>query len=285
MEKSFRPRKSLGQNFLIDDNIARKIIRAVDIQPGDLILEIGSGKGALTQYLLEQAKSVIAVEIDKRAAEILATKFRGECRDDRLHIEQGDFLLCDLLKISRKFGNRLRITGNIPYYITSPILFKVIEQRSVVHDLTMLVQLEVGKRIIAKPNTKDYGIISVFCQFYSIPKLLFKVPPTAFFPKPKITSALLRLDFSRRPVYEVLDEDIFVALVRATFGKRRKMLRNGLKYLNLEGLDASMLDFNLNLRPEQLSVGDFATLSNQISLQLNSSSLQDLRKKHSETAS
>ncbi len=273
MEKSFRPRKSLGQNFLIDDNIARKIVRAAAVDSNDVVLEIGPGRGAITKYLIQQAKSVIAVEIDKRAIEILEEKFEKELEAHKLRIEREDFLTIDLFGISKKFTRPLRVIGNIPYYITSPILFKVIEGRQVVHDLTMLVQLEVGRRIVAKPRTKDYGILSVFCQFYGMPELLFKVPATAFFPKPKVVSALLRLDFSRQSVYHVRDEKLFVAIVRATFGKRRKTLRNGLKYLSIEGLDTSTLDFDLNLRPEQLSVWDFVELSNKISQQLEPMSM------------
>ena len=278
MEDSLRPRKSLGQNFLIDDNIARKIVRMADIHPGDVVLEIGPGRGAITKHLVKQAKHVIAVEVDKRAALLLEKMFERDCETHRLLIERGDILEVDLLKISRKFRDNLRVIGNIPYYITSPILFKVIEQREVVRDLTMLVQLEVGKRIVAKPNTKDYGILSVFCQFYATPKLFFKIPPTAFFPEPNVVSVLLRLDFTRRPAYELVDENIFTTVVRSTFGKRRKTLRNGLRYSHLDGLDVAKLKFNLNLRPEQLSVRDFVELSNEISLVLNQSSVQRISK-------
>lgn len=272
MEESLRPRKSLGQNFLIDDNIARKIVRAAEIHAGDVVLEIGPGKGAITKHLIEQAERVIAVELDKRAVEVLRKKFERECVAHRLFIEQEDFLSVDLSTISRKFRKPLRVIGNIPYHITSPILFKVMEKREVVQDLVMLVQLEVGKRIVAKPGTKDYGILSVFCQFYGTPRLLFKVPPTAFSPKPKVFSVLLRLNFTFRPLYEVIDEKIFVALVRTTFGKRRKTLRNGLKYLKLNGIDASKLEFNLNLRPEQLTVEQFVHLANMITRTLHAPS-------------
>ena len=274
IEESLRPRKSLGQNFLIDDNIARKIVRAAEIHAGDVVLEIGPGKGAITKHLIGQAERVIAVELDKRAVEVLRKKFERECAAHRLFIEQEDFLSVDLSMISRKFRKPLRVIGNIPYDITSPILFKVMEQREIVQDLVMLVQLEVGKRIVAKPCTKDYGILSVFCQFYGTPKLLFKVAPTAFSPKPKVFSVLLRLDFTCKPLYEVIDEKLFIALVRTTFGKRRKTLRNGLKYLKLNGLDVSKLEFNLGLRPEQLSVSDFVELSNEICRQLKAPSVE-----------
>ncbi len=269
MDHPLRPRKSLGQNFLVDDNIARKIVRAVNLQPGDIVLEIGSGKGALTQHLLGHAKTVVAVEIDRRAIAILENRFEKELRKQQLRLESDDFLSLDLEKISKTFRKRLRVIGNIPYYITSPILFKVIEQRQVVEDLTFLVQLEVANRIVAQPRTKDYGILSVFSQFYGRPKLLFKVPPTAFYPRPKVVSALLQIEFSAKPALNVLDEKVFVAVVRATFGKRRKTLRNGLKYSEFKNLDTTKLDFDLGLRPEQLTVDQFVELAKMIAKSLS----------------
>jgi 16S rRNA (adenine1518-N6/adenine1519-N6)-dimethyltransferase len=273
MDQSLRPRKSLGQNFLIDDNIARKIVRTAEISPNDVVLEIGPGKGALTKHLVAQAKVVVAVEIDKRAAEVLVKRFEKERVAKRLLVMRQNILDVNFLKISRDLGSSLRIIGNIPYYITSPILFKVIEQREVVRDLVMLMQFEVGKRVVATPNTKDYGILSVFCQYYGKPRLLFKVPPKAFSPEPNVVSVLLRFDLVHKPVHKLLEETIFVTIVRGTFGKRRKTIRNGLRYLNLEGLDLSGLRFDLSQRPEQLSVSDFVNLSNEISLQLNQRSV------------
>jgi len=271
MDQSFRPRKSLGQNFLVDDNIARKIVRAAEILPEDIVLEIGPGKGALTKHLVGKAKHVVAVELDRRAANLLRQKFEKECAGGLLEIKEEDFLEFDLRKTAKRAGQALRVVGNIPYYITSPILLKAIAQREAIQDLIILVQLEVGKRIVAEPNTKDYGILSVFCQFYGTPKLLFKVPASAFFPRPKVVSALLRLDFPRRPVCDVLDENLFVEVVRTAFGKRRKTLRNSLRYLGLEGLDLSSLHFNLQLRPEQLTLDDFVRLSNLIAKQVHAS--------------
>jgi 16S rRNA (adenine1518-N6/adenine1519-N6)-dimethyltransferase len=274
MDQSLQPRKSLGQNFLIDDNIARKIVRTAEISPKDVVLEIGPGKGALTKHLVAQAKVVIAVEIDERAAEVLVRRFEKECVAKRLLVMRQDILDVNFLKISRDLRSSLRVIGNIPYHITSPILFKVIEQREVVRDLVMLMQFEVGKRVVAKPSTKDYGILSVFCQYYGRPRLLFKVPPKAFSPEPKVVSVLLRFDIVRKPLFQLLDDSIFVSVVRGTFGKRRKTIRNGLRYLNLEGLDLSRLQLDLNQRPEQLSVRDFVNLSNDISVQLNQRCVQ-----------
>jgi len=277
MDERLRPRKSLGQNFLVDDNIARKIVRAAEINWTDVVLEIGAGRGALTKYLVEQAKMVVAVEIDERAAQLLIGRFEKECTAKRLHVVQQDILKVDFFKISKKARRQLRVIGNIPYYITTPILFKVIEQQEVVHDLAMLMQREVGQRIVAKPGTKDYGILSVFGQYYGVPKLLFKVSPNAFSPKPEVFSVLLRLDFRQRPAYKLLDEEIFATIVRGTFGKRRKTLRNGLRHLKLEGLDLTKLRLDLNLRPEQLSVQEFVELSNEITQQVGHLSSKEVQ--------
>jgi 16S rRNA (adenine1518-N6/adenine1519-N6)-dimethyltransferase len=256
-----RPKQSLGQNFLVDGNIARKIISAIDVKPDEAIIEIGPGKGALTKYLIELTDNFFAVEIDRRACEYLMSEY-----GDRLRILNGDFLEIDLQEISNNYHRKIRLVGNIPYHITSPILFKVMEHRAVVQDMTIMVQWEVAKRIVAKPKTKEYGILSVLCQFYAMPELLFKVSPSCFYPKPKVTSAVVRLDFVHSPHYQVTDENVFVQVVKSTFGKRRKTLRNGLKALKYQGFNIEALDFNLNLRPEELSVADFVTLSNLITI-------------------
>jgi len=140
------------------------------------------------------------------------------------------------------------------------------ENRAVVKDMMIMVQWEVAKRIVAEPKTKEYGILSVLCQFYAMPELLFKVSPSCFYPEPKVTSAAVRLDFVHPLNYQVTDENIFVQVVKATFGKRRKTLRNGLKALKFPDLNIEAIDFNLNLRPEELSVADFVTLSNLIAV-------------------
>ncbi len=270
MNESISPQKSLGQHFLIDENIARKIVQAIDVQEDDIVVEIGPGKGALTKYLLDRARKVIAIELDQRTATYLQRQLRNHSRIQHLEILRRDFLTVDLRTFVNSAQTKLRIVGNIPYYITSPIIFKTLEQRKVIRDLVIMAQLEVVKRIVSKPKSKEYGILSVFCQFYSKPTLLFKVSPNAFFPKPKVNSALLRLDFCSPPKFVLKDEALFVNIVRATFGKRRKTLRNGLKFLRLPDLDFNRLSTNLNLRPEQLSVQDFVNLSNELSEQLYS---------------
>jgi 16S rRNA (adenine1518-N6/adenine1519-N6)-dimethyltransferase len=254
-----RPKQSLGQNFLVDENIVRKIIKAIDVKREDVIVEIGPGRGALTKHLMHLTDNFIAVEIDGRVCEHLKNEY-----GTGLRIVHEDFLETDLEVICCKYQKKIRLVGNIPYHITSPILFKVMERRSLVKDMMIMMQLEVARRIVAKPRTKEYGILSVLCQFYDTPELLFKVSPSCFYPKPKVTSAMMRFGFSRSLKYRVRDESIFAQVVKATFGKRRKTIRNGLKSMSLPDFDLEAVNFDLNLRPEDLSVADFVTLANLI---------------------
>ena len=259
-----KARKRLGQHFLVDSNIARKVVRALDVQPDDVILEIGAGQGALTRHLLGRPRFLVLVEIDPRAVQIL----RSEFTEETTKLIQQDFLEFDLRRCAEEYGGKLRVVGNLPYNITSPILFRLIDACEVIQDATLMVQLEVGQRIVARPRTKDYGILSVFCQYYSRPRLLFKVSPNAFSPKPNVQSGMLRLDFSGRPSFPLKDDELFRKVVRSTFGKRRKTLLNGLRYAEIPVTDADVrkrLTIDLSRRPEDLTVEEFVQLTNEIS--------------------
>ena len=255
-----RPRKSLGQNFLRDDNIARRIVAAIDPREDDALLEIGPGEGALTRHLALRSRRLSVVEIDARAAAGIRAMFPGGGVD----VIEGDFLGIDLDAFARARGGRVRIAGNIPYNITSPILFHVLDHRSGVADLTFLVQKEVGRRMAAEPGSPDYGILSVFCRYTSEVKALFEVPPGAFYPRPRVTSLLMRLVMRPAPVVPADDEAFFRTMVRATFGKRRKTLRNSLRYVAAlrEGPLPDIPE--LDRRPEELSVGELVALSNTL---------------------
>ena len=159
---NLRPKKSLGQNFLIDDNIARNIVKELDLQNEDVVVEIGPGKGALTKHLIGKANKLFAVEVDKRIVSELRSKFQSE----NVEIIHQDFLKIQLSGWYKEFKTRLRLVGNIPYHLTSPILFKSFEERTAIRDVTMMLQREVARRIISKPNIKDYGILPVFTYFY-----------------------------------------------------------------------------------------------------------------------
>ena len=256
-----RPKKSLGQNFLIDPNVARKIVRSLELRESDRVLEIGPGKGALTSLLLAELASVSAVEIDDQlAAELRTTHGKG------LILYHDDVQNLDPRAIAKERGGKLRIVGNIPYNITSPIIFWAIDASDAVADCTFMMQHEVALRLVAKPRSKDYGILSVFTQYYSAPELKFTVAAGSFYPIPEVTSAVVSLDFEHPHPVRALDDAMFRAVVRGTFSTRRKMLRNGLRTLNLAADFFQNSSVNFSRRPEELSVDEFVLLSNEISL-------------------
>jgi 16S rRNA (adenine1518-N6/adenine1519-N6)-dimethyltransferase len=254
------PRKSLGQNFLRDDNIARKIVAAIDPQEDDCVLEIGPGEGALTRHLAGRCRTLTVVDVDKRAVAAMNTLFP----DGSVEVILGDFLATDLQAFAGTHPGRFRVVGNIPYYITTPILFHVLDNRRPVCDLTITVQKEVGRRKLAGPGTGDYGILSVFCGYYAEVRALFEIPPGAFFPKPGVMSLVMQLRMRGRPVHPARDEEFFREMVRSAFGKRRKTLRNSLRYFTApRGITLPELPL-LSRRPEELSLSELVDLSNTL---------------------
>ncbi len=258
-----QPKKSLGQNFLIDENISRKIVESLKLATDDVVVEIGPGQGALTKYIVKDVKKLYAVEIDKRAAEEL----RSNISSKKLKIINQDILEFDLSALNTG-TKKLKLVGNIPYHLTSPILFKAIEYHKIIANVTMMIQKEVADRLAAKPNSKAYGILSVLTQFYGITKCLFKVSPNCFFPKPKVTSTVVRIDFHHQLPFENTDEKLFSIVVRTTFGKRRKTLKNCLKYLPFDETIVKniiqKINFPLDKRPEELSINEFVILTDKI---------------------
>jgi len=255
-----RPKKSLGQNFLHDANVARKIVRALHLRVADRVLEIGPGKGALTSLLLIELPRLTAIELDNELAGQLTAAY-GE----KLTLYNDDVLDVDLRSIAKTGKGKFRIVGNIPYNITSPILFWIIDSSDVVSDCTLMMQREVAQRLVAKPRTKEYGILSIFAQYYSTPKLLFTVSPRSFYPVPDVMSAIVSMDFEAPRRIRVTDDGTFRALVRGTFGKRRKTLRNGLRSLDVPATFINTASIDLDRRPEELSVAEFAALANELS--------------------
>ena len=256
------PKKSLGQNYLTDDNISRNIIKLFNIKDDDIILEIGAGQGALTKLLLQKTKNLTAVELDSNNCRILNEKFAG------LNIINKDFLKINLESIFEaenmrllllSFPRKLRVIGNIPYNISSQIIFKLIDDREMITDAQFMVQEEFALRLAGKPNTKDYGIPSVLIQAFSEPKLLFKVSRNCFIPKPRVDSRIIYFDFTKSMEHKIHDLKFFRRLVKAAFSTRRKTLRNALKPQNL---DLSKSGIDLSRRAESLSVNEFISLSN-----------------------
>jgi len=260
---SIIPKQSLGQNFLIDENVARKIVRQINPKPTDILIEIGSGRGALTKHLIGKVKHLIAFEIDRRIVGELKEKYEL----DSVSIVHEDFLKTSISEWCKKYKSNVRIIGNIPYHLTSPILFKVFDEREYVVDLIIMVQREVARRIFAKPNTKDYGILSVFSQFYGNPEYMFDVTPNCFYPKPKVTSTLIKIKLHNK-IHSEINEQLFKVIVKTAFGKRRKMLRNSLKYLPYDEEIIQDIfknvDFNFEIRPEQITIDKFILLTKQI---------------------
>lgn len=256
--KTIRPKQSLGQNFLRDENIARKIVGSMEIHPNDLVLEIGPGEAALTKHLAQLTDRLIVVDVDRRVIERMQEMYpNGE-----VEVQHSDFLQSDFAAILQERDSAtLRIVGNIPYNITSPILFHILDNRSHVSDATLMIQKEVARRLVAQPGTKDYGILAVSCQIFTDVGLLFDVSPKCFFPSPKVTSSVIRMTILPQPRYTLHDEAFFRGMVRAVFGKRRKTLRNSLSYF-LDPLPSIPERFDLSRRPEDLSLRELAELGN-----------------------
>lgn len=258
-----KPRQSLGQNFLIDENIVRNIIKAFRPEPDDVVVEIGPGRGALTGHLAGRVRHLVLVEIDGRIIEDLRSRFTAP----NVTILHADFLDVDLKSLRDLHHNKVRLIGNIPYHLTSPILFKAFDDRAAIVDVTIMAQREVTRRIVAKPGNKEYGILSVATRFYGTPKVLFDVSPNCFYPKPKVTSSILQIQLHDR-LAAGADPRLFGVVVRTVFGKRRKTLRNGLKYLPYsEAVVGRIMDgvtLSLDKRPEQLTTDQFVDLTNQI---------------------
>ena len=256
-----KPKKNLGQNFLVDRNIREKILNACGLNADDRVLEIGAGKGELTELIAERVKSVYALEIDKRLFDFLTSAYRPHTN---IKFINADILKFDLSKI-KPAGGKLIVFGNIPYYISSPIIEHMFKYRQLISDIFLTVQKEFAERVVASAGTKKYGSFSCFAQYYSAPKIIFNIGKGCFRPQPKVDSAFLRLSIRKDPPVNVDDENNLFRIIRAAFNKRRKTLRN-----SLEGVvpKAELEDFlfknklDKNIRPERLTLEEFAKLSN-----------------------
>ena len=263
----FTFRKNFGQNFLIDEHVISKIIEAADIGEEDLVLEIGPGIGTLTQYLAEAAGEVIAVEIDKKLIPILDETLADY---DNVTVVNQDILKCDIEELTG--GRSFKIVANLPYYITTPIIMELLENRVNAESITVMIQKEVADRMQAAPGTKDYGALSLAVQYYADPYLAANVPPNCFMPRPNVGSAVIRLTRREKPAVEVKDEKLMFKLIRAAFNQRRKTLVNAVK--NFEGLPYTREDIegaleslgiNPLIRGEALGLEEFAKLSDSLS--------------------
>ena len=263
MRQQVRPKKNLGQHFLIDLGIARRIADTVDACADIPVLEVGPGMGVLTQFLAKKPREVAVVEIDKESVEYLKTHPLPLPRGGELRIIQGDFLRMDLSEV---FGGRpFVLTGNYPYDISSQIFFKMLDNHDLIPCCTGMIQHEVALRMAAKPGNKQYGILSVLMQVWYDVEYLFTVEPSVFNPPPKVQSAVIRL--TRNSVKDLgCDEQLFRRVVKATFGQRRKMLRVSLRQLFDQQPPAEFFQQEMmTRRPEQLTIAEFVNLTNLVS--------------------
>ncbi len=257
-------RKALGQHFLHDQNIVRKIIVLAELKPGETVLEIGPGRGILTHALSETGSKVFAVEVDRSLDEPLQEEFKNS---SNVRIIQADALTYPFEDLPAPFS----VVANLPYSISTPLLFRLLALRSRVSRMVLMLQLEVARRIVAREGGKEYGTLSVGVQFYAEPRLEFIVPRGCFKPPPRVDSAVIRLTIRTTPKVPVKNEAFFFRVVRAGFGHRRKSLRNALKDGGFpvdaveEALNsASITTGNPQRRAETLSIEDFARLADKL---------------------
>lgn len=267
---NFNFQKKFGQNFLIDEHVLDKIIRAAEITKDDYVLEIGPGIGTMTQYLACAAREVTAVEIDRALIPILEDTLKEY---DNVSIINEDILKVDIAALAKeKNGGRpIKVVANLPYYITTPIIMGLFESHVPLESITVMVQKEVADRMQVGPGTKDYGALSLAVQYYAEPYIVANVPPNCFMPRPAVGSAVIRLTRHQKPPVGVMDEKLMFRLIRASFNQRRKTLANGLKNsgeLNLskEVITAAIekLGKGSSVRGEALDLEEFARLTNII---------------------
>lgn len=271
---NFNLTKGLGQNFLVDGNVIDHIIGAAEITDNDCILEVGPGIGTLTQYLCEKAKKVVSIEIDRQLEEI----HHETLPYANLKLIYADFMKVDLTALfNENFKNEnVKVVANIPYYITTPIVMRLLEEKLPLDSITVMVQKEVANRFSSSPGSKDYGAITAVIQYYADPKLAFIVPKTVFIPQPKVDSAVIVMELHKEPPVHVVDEAIFFKLVKGAFGQRRKTLVNSvsgtipdIKKDELLSI-ITKLGFNPAIRGEKLSINDFALIANELTQSVKS---------------
>jgi 16S rRNA (adenine1518-N6/adenine1519-N6)-dimethyltransferase len=265
----FKTAKKFGQNFLTDETVLKTIIDCSELSKEDCVLEIGPGLGVMTQILCEKAGRVLTVEIDRRLIQILRVSLFGY---ENVEIINEDILKLDLKKVlEEKFGSSpVKIVANLPYYITTPIIMKLLEEDINIKSITIMVQKEVGERICAAPGGKDYGALTVAVQYRCIPLKILVVPPDSFMPQPEVESMVVRLDFRDKPPVTLKNEKMYFRVVKASFGQRRKTLLNALSAGNLGKTKDELKEVLLRngidekRRGETLSLEEFARIANDL---------------------
>lgn len=266
-EHGLSPKKWMGQNLLVDRGYLRRIVQAAQIKPGECIVEVGAGLGVLSEALASHGARVWALELDAGFFRVLQERFD---ESDNVTLIHADAMKYDFHALAREIG-RLRVVANLPYNISSRLVFMFHENRSIFESLHILLQKEVAQRLIAEPGTRDYGVLTALLGVSAEVDILFSIPPKAFFPVPEVTSSLVRIAFPESPPINVSDPDVLIRLVKASFAGRRKTLRNTLKSLTVSGISGKILEraardagIDLNRRGETLSSGEFAAFADTI---------------------
>ena len=268
---NIKANKSLGQNFLIDDNVIEKIIEGSNVCKDDLIIEIGPGLGTLTEVLLEKAHKVISIELDKKMIKILEDRFKLYNNFELLHNDVLKVNLNEIIQKEKKDSNikNVKIVANLPYYITTPIIMKLLEEQLDLNSITVMVQKEVADRLTETPGGKNTGAITYSVFYYATSESILEVSNTSFIPEPDVTSEVIKLDIRKTPPVNVKDKNVMFRIIKCAFMQRRKTLLNSLTntkvFLNKdEGIKIlNKLNLSENIRPEKLSLQDFANITNE----------------------
>ena len=268
---NIKANKSLGQNFLIDDNVIKKIIEGSNVCKDDLIIEIGPGLGTLTEFLLEKANKVISIELDKKMLNILKDRFKLYNNFELIHNDVLKVNLKELIQKEKQDSNikHVKIVANLPYYITTPIIMKLLEEQLDLTSITVMVQKEVADRLIETPGGKNTAAITYSVYYYATSESILDVSNTSFIPEPDVTSEVIKLDIRKNPPVNVKDKNIMFRIIKCAFMQRRKTLLNSLTntkvFLNKEeGIKIlNKLNLSENIRPEKLSLQDFANITNK----------------------
>jgi len=257
------PRKRWSQHFLVDRNILNKVIRTAQVEKEDVVLEVGPGLGEMTLALARQVKRVIAIEIDPKLVAILNKKMKDY---PNVEVVKGDILKVDFRQFLKREGHPIKVVANLPYQISTPLLFRFIESKEAFSTFTLMLQKEVAERMVAPPGRKEYGPLSIFIQIFLDVSIRFFIKPSAFFPPPKVESAVVHMVWKEKPMIETNDEEWFKRVVRACFAYRRKTLVNALKHSELflpEPVELKMeaIGIDPRRRPETLTIQEFAGLA------------------------
>ncbi|KPH75780.1 MULTISPECIES: 16S rRNA (adenine(1518)-N(6)/adenine(1519)-N(6))-dimethyltransferase RsmA [Bacillaceae] len=265
----FTFKKSLGQNFLVDVNILQNIVKHAGIDKDSGAIEIGPGIGALTEQLAIHADKVVAFEIDQRLLPILKDTLGDYSNINLIHQDILEANVKEIIEENFAPDQKVHVVANLPYYITTPILMKLIQDKLPVSSITVMIQKEVAERMAAEPNTKSYGSLTIALQYYTEAEVVMVVPKTVFMPQPNVDSAILKLNLREKPPVHVQDEDFFFDIIKASFAQRRKTLQNNLKSFFKDKYDKDMITdillqsgIDFKRRGESLSIEEFAHLAN-----------------------